>query len=106
MRFARYQIEQTEGLAIETGGAARGLMETDRGYPEDLDVLVRKGPPALDKAAKALGAGHPIDLARICRRCERQRKLSVWVLTIADTPRNPVLRNPTIQRSSAGSIRA
>ena len=67
MRFARYQIEQTEGLAIETGGAARGLMETDRGYPADLDVLVRKGPPALDKAAKALGAGHPIDLARISR---------------------------------------
>ena len=67
MRFARYQIEQTEGLAIETGGAARGLMETDRGYPGDLDVLVRKGPPALDKAAKALGAGHPIDLARISR---------------------------------------
>ena len=67
MRFARYQIEQTEGLAIETGRAARGLMETDRGYPGDLDVLVRKGPPALDKAAKALGAGHPIDLARISR---------------------------------------
>jgi acylpyruvate hydrolase len=42
-------------------------METDRGYPGDLDVLVRKGPPALDKAAKALGAGHPIDLARISR---------------------------------------
>ena len=67
MRFARYQIEQTEGLAIETGRAARGPMETDRGYPGDLDVLVRKGPPALDEAAKALGAGHPIDLARISR---------------------------------------
>ena len=67
MRFACYQIEQTKGLAIETGRAARGLMETDRGYPGDLDVLVRKGPPALDEAAKALGAGHPIDLARISR---------------------------------------
>ena len=67
MRFARYQIEQTEGLAIETGGAARGLMETDRGYPGDLGVLARKGPPALDEAAKALGAGYPIDLARISR---------------------------------------
>jgi acylpyruvate hydrolase len=67
VRFVRYQIGQTEGLAIEKAGVARGLMATDRGYPGHLDTSIRKGQPALVKAANALNAGHPIDLTRISR---------------------------------------
>jgi acylpyruvate hydrolase len=67
VRFVRYQAEHEEGLAIEQAGGARGLTASEAGYPGDFDALVRRGLPALEQAAKALSAGHSVDLAAVSR---------------------------------------
>jgi acylpyruvate hydrolase len=67
MRFIRFEVDKKEGLAIERRGRGRGLMASDPGYPGDLDLLVRKGFPALEAAAEALDGGREIDLAGVSR---------------------------------------
>lgn len=60
MRFMSFEKAATPGLAIATdGGAWRGLLQTDTGFPGTLDDIVRDG--SLDAAAKALKAGTPVD---------------------------------------------
>jgi acylpyruvate hydrolase len=57
VRFLRYQVDQTEGLAIERDGRARGLLATHPNFPGDLDTLIRSGTLALEAAGRTLDAG-------------------------------------------------
>jgi acylpyruvate hydrolase len=67
MRFIRFEVGKNEGLAIERGGRGCGLIASDPGYPGGLDLLVRKGFPALEAAAEALEGGREIDLSAVSR---------------------------------------
>jgi 2-keto-4-pentenoate hydratase/2-oxohepta-3-ene-1,7-dioic acid hydratase in catechol pathway len=61
VRFFHFRTADAEGLALESGGRATGLLANDKHYPGDLDELVRKGEPALASAAEALARGQAID---------------------------------------------
>lgn len=61
MKFFHFEIDATEGLAVEANGRAHGLLANEAGYPGDLDTLVRNGAPALAEAAKILSGGQIID---------------------------------------------
>jgi acylpyruvate hydrolase len=65
VKFIRYQIENTEGLAIEQDGKVRGLLATDANYPGDLDKLVGKGLEGLKAVAKVLAEGKSVDLSKV-----------------------------------------
>jgi acylpyruvate hydrolase len=65
LRFLRYQIEATRGLAVQDGRHARGLLSTHPKYPGDLDTLIRGGMPALQAGAKALEAGDDVALEAV-----------------------------------------
>jgi 2-keto-4-pentenoate hydratase/2-oxohepta-3-ene-1,7-dioic acid hydratase in catechol pathway len=63
MRFASFKSGEREGLAVAgSKGEFRGLSSDDPDYPGSLDVLIRNGHGALEKAAGTLRAGAPIDL--------------------------------------------
>ncbi|MBB06466.1 MAG: fumarylacetoacetate hydrolase [Pseudooceanicola sp.] len=59
MRFFAFIKDGTPGLAVETASGFRGLIADDASYPGTLDELVRNG--KLERAAKVLAAGDPID---------------------------------------------
>lgn len=60
MRFLSYEIDGTDGLAIETeNGEFRGLLSSAADYPGSLDDIVRSGDFA--GAAAKLKAGSPVD---------------------------------------------
>jgi acylpyruvate hydrolase len=65
VKFFHFQKDETEGLAVEIGGTARGLMANEVGYPGSLDSLVRAGPSALSSACKALGSGHVVSFEAV-----------------------------------------
>lgn len=65
MRFLRYQIGPTEGLAIQDGGRTLGLLSTHPKYPGDLDTLIRGGMPALEAASKALKTGDDVAITGV-----------------------------------------
>lgn len=67
MRFVRYQIGTSEGLAIDHGGEIRGLLASEAGYPGDLDSLIRRGQSALEAAAKTLAGGRVVQFADVAR---------------------------------------
>jgi 2-keto-4-pentenoate hydratase/2-oxohepta-3-ene-1,7-dioic acid hydratase in catechol pathway len=63
MRYASFKSGEREGLAVAgSKGEFRGLYSDDADYPGSLDVLIRNGHGALEKAAGTLRAGDPIDL--------------------------------------------
>ena len=64
MRFVRFKIDSTEGLAVLTAGGARGLLSTQSGYPGNLDSLITKGADALRAAGEALASAPHIDLSK------------------------------------------
>lgn len=61
MKLFHFQKDETEGLAVEINGTARGLMADEASYPGTLDFLVRSGPSALSSAGKALTSGQVVD---------------------------------------------
>lgn len=66
MRFAAFNSGKREGLAVSGPNEQfYGLFSEDAGYPGSLDVLVRKGPTALDAAAAVLQKGSIIDLDQV-----------------------------------------
>ena len=67
MRFVRYKAQNTEGLAVQRDGEARGLLTTETGFPGRLDVLIGSGLLALEKAAKILSSAPVIDLTSLDR---------------------------------------
>ena len=73
MRFVRYEVGGVKGLALVGATGVRGLLESERGYPGDLDDLVRGGLPALKRAAEAVSAGHALDLDQVSRLPPLQR---------------------------------
>jgi acylpyruvate hydrolase len=64
VKFVRYQLNSTEGLALLTAGGARGLLANQPGYPGNLDALMAKGSGALRAAGEALAAAPAVDLAK------------------------------------------
>jgi len=64
LRFVRFKIDSTEGLAVLTAGGARGLLSTQSGYPGNLDSLITKGADALRAAGEALASAPHIDLSK------------------------------------------
>ena len=67
VRFVRYKAQNTEGLALQHNGEARGLLTTDAGFPGSLDTLIGGGLLELERAAKALSSAPVIDLASLDR---------------------------------------
>lgn len=67
MRFVRYKAQNTEGLAVQRNGEARGLLTTETGFPGRLDTLIGSGLLALEKAAKTLSLAPVIDLTSLDR---------------------------------------
>jgi hypothetical protein len=67
VRFIRYKAQNTEGLALQRNGEARGLLATEPGYPGNLDMLIGSGLLALEKAAKTLSSAPEIDLTSLDR---------------------------------------
>lgn len=65
MKLFHFQKDETEGLAVEINGTARGLMADEASYPGTLDFLVRSGPSALSSASKALASGQVVDRAAV-----------------------------------------
>jgi acylpyruvate hydrolase len=65
MRFVTFEQNQRKGLAIETDGELRGLMESAEDYPGDLLDLVRQGPAALQAAYRVLAAGPVLEAGAI-----------------------------------------
>lgn len=65
MKLFHFQKDETEGLAVEINGTARGLMADEASYPGTLDFLVRSGPSALSSAGKALTSGQVVDRAAV-----------------------------------------
>jgi acylpyruvate hydrolase len=63
VKFFHFRNNGSEGLAVETGGIARGLTAREPGYPGTLDALLRLGAAALANAGKVLAAGRVIDRA-------------------------------------------
>jgi acylpyruvate hydrolase len=63
MRFARFRIDKTHGLAVDIGDGFHGLMETAPDYPGELDTLIADG-VNLETVAQILWAGEPINLAQ------------------------------------------
>ena len=64
MRFVRFQQHQMDGLAVEEGGVAHGLLSTAPNFPGTLDALIHKGRAALEAAAAVLSAAPAVDLAK------------------------------------------
>ncbi len=64
MRFIRFEDAGGVGLAVEANGAARGLHESDSGFPGTLSALVAKGRKALTQAGEKLASGPAVDLAK------------------------------------------
>jgi 2-keto-4-pentenoate hydratase/2-oxohepta-3-ene-1,7-dioic acid hydratase in catechol pathway len=64
MRFTTFEIDGATGLAVSRGGALRGLLETDPGYPGDLDTLIARGAD-LAEVGQRLGQGPEIDASKI-----------------------------------------
>jgi acylpyruvate hydrolase len=60
VKFFHFKKDQTEGLAVDINGSARGLMANEAGYPGSLDSLVRGGPSALSNAGRVLAAGNVV----------------------------------------------
>jgi acylpyruvate hydrolase len=67
VRFVRYKAQNTEGLAVQRDGEARGLLSTEAGFPGRLDMLIGSGLLALEKAAKTLSSAPVIDLTSLDR---------------------------------------
>jgi 2-keto-4-pentenoate hydratase/2-oxohepta-3-ene-1,7-dioic acid hydratase in catechol pathway len=66
MRFISFRSGSTTGLAVgDAGGAYRGLLSTDVGYPGHLLELLRKGSAAVREAGDALARGAAIDLQTV-----------------------------------------
>lgn len=66
MRFAAFESGEREGLAVAgPDGKFRGLLQGDSTYPGSLDVLIRGGRGALDKAAEALRSGAVINMDKV-----------------------------------------
>lgn len=63
MRFARFRIDKTLGLAVDIGDGFHGLMETAPDYPGELGALIADG-ANLETVAQILWAGEPIDLSK------------------------------------------
>ena len=63
MRFTRFDHNGV-GLAVESNGAWRGLLERDANFPGHLSALVGKGAGALREAGERLAAGPAVDLAK------------------------------------------
>lgn len=59
MRFLSYEVDGTEGLAVENSAQFKGLLSSEEGFPGTLDEIVREG--SFDKAARALAKGQPVD---------------------------------------------
>jgi 2-keto-4-pentenoate hydratase/2-oxohepta-3-ene-1,7-dioic acid hydratase in catechol pathway len=64
LKFVRFKMNSTEGLAVLTGGGARSLLANQSGYPGSLDTLIKKGAGALRAAGEALASAPVIDLAK------------------------------------------
>ena len=65
MRFIRFEDAGGIGLAVEVNGGARGLHESDPGFPGALSALVGKGLAALKQAGEKLAAGANVDLSKV-----------------------------------------
>jgi len=65
VKFFHFQVDQQEGLAIESSGRAHGLLAGDASYPGGLDELVRRGAAALAAAAKILAGGRVVDRGEV-----------------------------------------
>lgn len=66
MRFLSFKQDGKRGLAIaDNSGGFVGLIDTDAGYPGDLDTLVRQGSAALTKAGEALAKGKPVAIDQV-----------------------------------------
>lgn len=66
MRFAAFKSGEREGLAVAgSNGEFHGLLNGDSNYPGSLDVLIRQGRGALDKAAEALRDGVVVHLDKV-----------------------------------------
>jgi hypothetical protein len=50
MRWVVLSESGVRGVAVEVDGQLRGLLESDPGYPGDLDTLIRQGGAALADA--------------------------------------------------------
>ena len=64
MRFVRYQIGRSEGLAILKGSVAHGLTADAADYPGTLDQLLQKGEAALSAAGQTLSAAPVVDIGK------------------------------------------
>jgi 2-keto-4-pentenoate hydratase/2-oxohepta-3-ene-1,7-dioic acid hydratase in catechol pathway len=66
MRFAAFKSGKQEGLAIASpNGEFHGLLSGEEGYPGNLDLLVRLGRDALERAVIMLASGPQIDLDQV-----------------------------------------
>lgn len=63
MRFMTFRAHGQRGLAISTDEGWVGLLESDLGWPGDLDDIVRSGD--YSATARALAGGSPVDPAQV-----------------------------------------
>lgn len=65
MRFVRYDVHGTAGLAVETDGGWRGTDASNELFPGDLAQLLISGDDALHAAADRLARGAPVDVLQL-----------------------------------------
>jgi 2-keto-4-pentenoate hydratase/2-oxohepta-3-ene-1,7-dioic acid hydratase in catechol pathway len=65
MRFVRFRIGDQIGLAVETGGALRGVTTREADHPVDLETLIGAGDEMLRSVGARLAQAPVIDAASI-----------------------------------------
>jgi acylpyruvate hydrolase len=65
MRFVSYELKGHQGLAVESGGAWRGLCDNDAGYPGTLERLIASGSDALAAAGSKLATAPLVELSSV-----------------------------------------
>ena len=66
MRFVTFEQDGRRGLAVmDAGGALRGGLAGDPGFPGSLEALIEAGKDALTEAGRRLAAGREIDRAAV-----------------------------------------
>lgn len=95
MRFLSYEVDGTEGLAVEVNeGNYRGLLASSQAYPGSLDDLVRSGD--FSSAAEKLKSGSIVDPQTIAYRppLVRAGKILCVGLNYADHAAESAMETP------------
>jgi len=84
MRFIAFTHQGQRGLAVRAPEASTltGLLETEAGYPGDLDTLIRQGRAALQHAADALRKARRAVIVKLSGHIHLGKlhaKLPLWI---------------------------